>query len=494
MKRTNLLFIYTDEQSFNTLAAYGNEQIEMPHLNRLAAASSVFEKAYVTQPVCTPSRSTLLTGLYPHTNGCTENNIPLQPTTACLPEMLAAGDYATAHIGKWHLGDELFAQHGFAEWVSIEDGYNAYFSAGRNPDATSSYHDFLIANGLRPERGERFGRAQASRLPEEYGKPAFLAGEASRFIRAHQDQPFVLYLNFLEPHMPFFGPRDDQYDPASIPLPPNFAPPLDESHPLKARVLAAAYRQRGHSGLPLQTPEDWQRMIANYWGLCSLVDTHIGTVLDTLEECGLYDDTLVVFTSDHGDMMGGHQLLAKCLMFEEAVRVPLLIRLPGQRQGKHIGGPVSQIDIVPTLLDLLGQEIPEHLQGESLRPLLETANAHSEANVFLQWNGPNSGIVGEEKGAFQVPTPLRGIVAADELEEAVTDPVRTLITPEGWKLNYSPRGEHELYNLGSDPGENKNAFGQKELEPLVEALANQIIQWQKRTGDNVVLPPLKSRH
>ena len=137
MKRTNLLFIYTDEQSFNTLAAYGNEQIEMPHLNRLAAASSVFEKAYVTQPVCTPSRSTLLTGLYPHTNGCTENNIPLQPTTACLPEMLAAGDYATAHIGKWHLGDELFAQHGFAEWVSIEDGYNAYFSAGRDPDATT---------------------------------------------------------------------------------------------------------------------------------------------------------------------------------------------------------------------------------------------------------------------------------------------------------------------------------------------------------------------
>ena len=235
-------------------------------------------------------------------------------------------------------------------------------------------------------------------------------------------------------------------------------------------------------------------MIANYWGLCSLVDTHIGTVLDTLEECGLYDDTLVVFTSDHGDMMGGHQLLAKCLMFEEAVRVPLLIRLPGQRQGKRIGGPVSQIDIVPTLLDLLDQEIPEHLQGESLRPLLETANASSEANVFLQWNGPNSGIVGEGKGEFQVPAPLRGIVAADELEEAVTDPVRTVITPEGWKLNYSPRGEHELYNLGSDPGENKNAFGQKELEPLVEALADQIIQWQKRTGDNVVLPPLKSRH
>ena len=112
MKKPNLLFVYTDEQAFNTLAAYGNNQIEMPNLNRLAEESIVFDQAYVSQPVCTPSRSTLLTGLYPHTNGCTENNIPLRPETACLPEMLKAGEYVCGHFGKWHLGDELFAQHG----------------------------------------------------------------------------------------------------------------------------------------------------------------------------------------------------------------------------------------------------------------------------------------------------------------------------------------------------------------------------------------------
>ncbi len=131
-KTPNLLFIYTDEQAINTLAAYGNSQIDMPNLNRLAEQSTVFEQAYVTQPVCTPSRSTLLTGQYPHTNSCIENNIPLKNGTPCLPEMLVNGKYATAHIGKWHLGDELYAQHGFDKWISIEDNYNKYFTEGKD--------------------------------------------------------------------------------------------------------------------------------------------------------------------------------------------------------------------------------------------------------------------------------------------------------------------------------------------------------------------------
>ena len=129
----NLLFIYTDEQSIDTLAAYGNTAIDMPHLNRLATSAAIFEQAYVTQTVCTPSRSSLLTGLYPHTNGCTENNIPLSATITCLPEMIAGGQYATAYYGKRHLGDEVFAQHGFADWRSIEDGYTKYYRPHRHP-------------------------------------------------------------------------------------------------------------------------------------------------------------------------------------------------------------------------------------------------------------------------------------------------------------------------------------------------------------------------
>ena len=481
----NLLFIYTDEQSFNTLAAYGNDQIEMPNLDRLAEQSMVFDRAYVSQPVCTASRSTILTGLYPHQSGMVENNTPLRPEIQCLPEMLAA-DYATAHVGKWHLGDELFAQHGFSEWVSMEDGYTPHFTPGRDKETTSSYHDFLIEKGLRPREGTRFGRGEAARFPEELGKPAFLAREASRFIRDNAHRPFVLYVNFLEPHMPFFGPRDDQYDPTEIPLPANFAE-LDDSQPLKARIFAAAYRELGHDGMSLQTPEQWQRMIANYWGLCSLIDTYTGTILDTLDDCGLGDNTIVVFTSDHGDMMGSHRLLAKCVMFEEAVRVPLLLRMPGQKGGRRVRGPVSQIDLVPTLLDLLSQPLPGHLGGKSLRPLIEGDETSSDCDVFIEWNGGNSGVVGEGDGAFLVPSALRGAVSPDQVAEAVADPVRTVVTPDGWKLNQSRRGDHELYNLTNDPGELSNLYGREDSRPVIADLRERIVQWQQRTGDAVDL-------
>jgi arylsulfatase A-like enzyme len=479
----NLLFLYTDEQAWGTLAAYGNNRIEMPNLNRLAEQSVVFDQAYVTQPVCTPSRSSLLTGLYPHTNGCTENNIPLRRETACLPEMLEAGKYVTAHFGKWHLGDEIFEQHGFDEWRSIEDMYRPYYSEGRDRDRRSDYHHFLVENGFEPGEGNLFKRHVTARLPEEYSKPAFLAREASRFIRENRDRPFVLYVNFLEPHMPFFGPRDDQYDPDDIPLPDDFDAVPGESQPLKTRVIQRLYYENGHGNLSLKTEADWRRMIANYWGLCSLVDTHVGTILDALDECLLGDSTIVVFTSDHGDMMGSHRLLAKCVMFEEAVRVPLLVRLPGRTGSKRVGGPVSQIDIVPTLLDLMGQSLPPHLQGKSLRPMLETESdsLHKE-DVFIEWNGRNSGVEGSLK---REPRPewMRAFGNSREIMEAVEDPVRTVITPDGWKLNFSPRGEHEMYDMCDDPGETRNLAREAGYRGKLDDLRYRIKQWQKATGD-----------
>jgi len=487
MQHPNLLFLYTDEQAFNTLAAYGNPRIEMPSLNRLAQTSSVFEQAYVTQPVCTPSRSTLLTGLYPHTNGCTENNIPLRPDIPCLPEMITRGEYVTGHFGKWHLGDEIFGQHGFDEWVSIEDGYRAYYGPNRDHTTKSSYHQFLVDNGITPSHGEFFGRGQATRLPEEYGKPAFLGQEASRFIRANQSKPFALYVNFLEPHMPFFGPRDDQYNPTDIPLPSNADATPGPEQPLKVRLMAEHYRRKGFGNLDLKNGPDWQRMIANYWGLCSLVDTHVGTILQTLDDCGLTENTIIVFTSDHGDMMGSHGLIAKCVMYQEAVRVPLLIRLPGQRRGKRVKGVVSQIDVVPTLLDLLGQALPDHLQGQSLKPVLESEDPVLTDNIFIEWNGPNNGL-GDVRSKVQMPEWMAEKASPAEIATACSDPVRTVITADGWKLNCSPLGEHELYNLHEDPGETENRFSKPRHAALRSKLLSEIRTWQKHTADTVTLP------
>ena len=487
MRPPNLLFLFTDEQRADTMAAYGNTRIQTPNLNRLAAQSTVFQRAYVTQPVCTPSRSTILTGLYPHTNGCTENNVSLPADVPCLPEMLSGGDYVAAYHGKWHLGDEIFCQHGFDEWRSIEDGYERYYSPGRDKTARSTYYHFLIESGLTPANGKFFGRAESTRLPEEFGKPAYLAGEASRFIREHQDRQFVLFVNFLEPHMPFFGPRDDQHSLDQVVLPDNYEALPTADQPLKTRLFQRVYYERGHSGLPLQTEAHWRRMIANYWGLCSLVDTHVGTILDTLAECGLDENTIVVYTSDHGDMMGSHRLLAKCVMFEEAVRVPLLVRLPGQTQAQRIPQPVSQVDLVPTLLDWMGQPLPSGLEGQSLRSLVEGSN--SAEDVFIEWNGPNNGL-GDAIGRVSVPEPMRDLATQSEIEAAITDPVRTVITPDGWKYNCSPLGEHELYNLVEDPLETHNLVRRAELQPKVQELWQRIRRWQERTVDSVELPSL----
>ena len=454
MKKTNLLFLYTDEQAFNTLACYGNTQIEMPFLNELADTSTVFERAYVSQPICTPSRSTLLTGLWPHSNGCTANNIPLSRKTKCLPEMLPVGDYVTGHYGKWHLGDEIFAQHGFDEWSNYEDHYIRYYSNDRNPESRSDYHHYLLEHGYKPDLKKEniFSRKFTARLPEVHGKPAYTANRAIDFIQRHSDTPFALYVNFLEPHMPFFGPRDNQYDPETIPLPENFESCPDKSMPQKYCQAKEKFSEKGSSGISLKNVEGWRKIRANYWGLCSLVDTHAGRILQALKDSNLWDDTLIVFTSDHGDMMGAHRLIAKGVMYEEAIRVPMLIKMPQQNQQKLIKGAMSHIDLLPTVLDILGADIPEKLPGKSLKQSMQAESPILKDDVFIEWNSAT--------------------VEGNAIEGG--DCERTVITPDGWKYVCSPMGEHILFNLKEDPFETVNLYEKYAQSELIKELTARI--------------------
>ncbi len=493
MAPPNLLFIYTDQQRSDSLAAYGNDLIQMPNLNRLAEESVVFEQTYVAQPVCQPSRATIQTGLYPHTAGVTTGHIydTLKTETPCLPEMVDSDYYICGHYGKWHLGDDVWAQHGFDDWISIEDmQHRPVYTEGRDSFQHCSYHDFAVGQGYEPDQvaddGFRaFSSGFCARLPEEFGKPAYLAREASRFIRENKARPFVLYVSIFEPHQPYFGPRDDQYDPAQIALPPNFANPPGEDQALKARVLYHYYNEcgfgeRGYSNSGLSTEQDWRGLIARYWGLCSLVDTHVGTILDTLDQCGLADDTIVVFTSDHGDLMGSHRLRGKGLMFEESVRVPLLIRVPGETS-KHVKGPVGHVDLMPTLLDMLDQQIPDHLPGKSLLPLIRQGGIPSaDRDVFIEWQGP-------QPPEDFVPKAMKGIVSEEEIRASTLDQVRTIVTPDGWKFTCSPLGEHELYNLVQDPIETRNLARNSTYRSLIRDLTARIQRWQEETGDTVDL-------
>jgi len=509
-KQPNLVFIWTDQQAAETLGAYGNDIVETPNLDAFAQDSTLFENAYVTQPICGPSRSSIMTGLYPHTTGMTENNIPLPDSIDCFPELGEFEEYETAFIGKWHLGDEIFAQRGFDEWHGIEDQYREFYSDDRDAQAHSDYYHFLVDNGFDPDVEdpdgfEWFSRSHAASLPEEYSKPAYMAQETKRFLR-EVDQPFILHVMFLEPHDPYTGPRDDQYDPADVPLPENFEHDGFDDQPLKVRLERAA--QRNGIGIPEfmgenPSEDDWRELISNYLGLVSMVDTYVGEIFDTLEAEGHADETVSVFTSDHGDMMGSHQLMYKSVMFEEAVRVPLMVRVPGaERNGERVSTPVSQIDLVPTLLDAMGQDVPDHLHGESWVPFLEAEDDLPRDYAVTEWNG--CAIRGQgrsylsrtdEERVTKNPDPTSphpdymdvwGTMASDEeIMTAMTEPVRTIITADGWKLNLRASGEMELYDLESDPIETNDLS--EVHSDRVDELLRKIFDWQTETYDPVYL-------
>ena len=475
-KKPNLLFIWTDEQRADTMAAYGNQKIRTPNLDRLAKQSFVFQKTYVTQPVCSASRSSVMSGLYPHTSGVTYNNIPLSENILCFPELLNDPDYHTAYMGKWHLGNELFPQHGFDTWISIEDQYNSFFSEEKDREARSDYHHWLLEKGYQPSNPKEniFSRSFAASLPIEHCKPKFLEEKACKYLEAHQNDPFVLYVNFLEPHMPFTGPLDDMYKPEDTDLPESFYDSLDENEPLRYRLYRESFiHQYG------EKEEDMRQLIAKYWGLVSQVDKSVGTILDKLEEMGLADNTLVVYTSDHGDMMGAHHMVEKQVMFEEAVRVPFMLKAPFISKNQTIiQQRVSQIDIVPTLLDLMGKYIPVSLQGKSLTSLLK-GEVMTEDYIFIEWNPYQNYWQGILKS-----TQLAG---EEEIKRAVLSYTRTVISPDGWKLCLSNSDHSQLFNLNEDPFETTNLFTNPIYQNRIDFLTTKIEEWQKATRDTVDL-------
>jgi len=349
----------------------------------------------------------------------------------------------------------------------------------RDRAAHCSYYHFLCSQGFEPEQGDDFSafpRPYSAGLPAEYSKPEFLARTACRFIRENRDRPFVLYVNYLEPHMPFTGPYNDLHRPEEVTLPANFDTPPHPDEPLRCRLLRERWARR-FAEHDLTTEAGWRRLIANYWGLVSLVDESVGRILAALSECGLEDRTLVVFTSDHGDMMGSHRLLTKTVMYQEAVRVPLLMRIPWLGNAPaRVEAPVSQIDLVPTLLDLMGQPIPDTLPGHSLRPVLEGRGGPAEDHVFIEWNGPD--------GMEHLRRERNDQRDAERIAGSAS---RCVISPDGWKLNLSVADKSELYHLTDDPLETTNLFYSGQHTDVIRRLTDQIHRFQQATADEVRL-------
>ncbi len=484
----NLVFIFSDQQRADTMAAYGNQWIDTPAMNRLAESGSVVENCYVSSPICTPSRSTIMTGTWPHLNGAYKNNVPLPQEVDTIVDHIP-DRYHKAYFGKWHLGDENSKRRGFDEWHPIEDGYRVWSTQSEYNDIFSPYHHYLIEQGYEPDSevaGRRvFSRPFAHRLPAEHTKASYLGSEVSRFIDRNRERPFALYVNFLEPHFPYAGPLNDRYDPESIPESPVFMqdPPGDAS--MMAQLMAAQYKTgedrmapnaarelRGEEVSPIgQEEADLREIQARYFGLVTLLDCAIGKILDAIEKAGISDNTIVVFTSEHGDQLGDHGILHKMVMYEETVKVPMLIKVPWLPKIR-IAGRYSHIDTVPTLLDLMGFDIPDSLPGESRAEVI-AGSAELDSDAIIAWHG---------RGLDGLTLPMSPL----ELQRDI--PHRVIVAADGWKLNLAVGDYCELYDLNTDPYEQKNLFYRGDYGEKAVEMARKIRAWQDVNDDRVPLP------
>src|SRR5215813_10194370 len=477
-RKPNLVLFLPDQQRADTLACYGGVKVDAPNLNKLASESVVFERTYVTHPVCTPSRSSLMTGTWPHINGCTRNSVPLDRRFRIFPELMQDQDYRTAYIGKWHLGEDGPAYAEASAGKPARRGFEHYVST----DGHGDYSNFLISKGVAPDKSNgRFSEVAISNLPIELSRPKFLEKHACDFIEKHQRDPFILVVAFVEPHSPYNGPLNDANPIDEIELGLTATLPESEDIPLRYRLMrewqqAEALLDRER--LPMQlffgiTPDEYRSIRQRYLGLVTMVDQSIGAILGCVERCGLRDDTIVVHTSDHGDSLGAHHVFGKETMFEEAARVPLLIRLPRQMRPKLISHPVSHIDFLPTLLDLLGQSNHPQCAGKSLLPLINDETV-SPQNVFLEW-APNRTKV--KKGSR--------LARRRMIKRAVEESTRTVVSQDGWKLSLSDKDRNELCNLKDDPFETRNLCSDPQYASVISRLSGEIQRWQEATKDKL---------
>jgi len=463
--KPNLLVFLPDQLRADAIVGKSASTVHAPNLHKLASQSVVFERAYVTQPICAPSRSSLLSGTWPHQNGCTNNQKALSRKFRCLPDLVADSDYRIGYFGKWHLGDEFSAQRGFEEWTSTEEYFKSADS-DREVEGVSDYTKFLLSKGYKPDsgKGKYFSYEFICKLPFELRKPKFLETRACKFLENYRDQPFILFVAFFEPHPPYSGPLNAEHPLEAVSLDASAEDTFGEEVPLRSRLLQEFYRKQFHR------TKGYRETKQKYLGLITEVDRCIGMILAKVDDLGLTSRTITVLTSDHGDMMSGHGILGKRLMFDQSARVPYLIRLPGQQRLLSCAHPISHIDFAPTILNLLGKPPDLQCAGQTRANLIR-GEASSPDPVFLEWAPGNEMIYHSKLGT------------TEEIKRCLAESTRAVVSPDGWKLCLRDKDKNELYNVRDDPEERSNLYYQSARADIISRLTSEIHHWQERVGD-----------
>ena len=371
----NVLFISVDDMN-NDLGCYGHRLVKSPNIDRLARRGARFDRAYCQFPLCSPSRSSLMTGLRPDATRVFDLRYHFRtglPDAVTLSQFFTNKGYYAARVGKiYHYGNPgQIGTSGLDDPPSWQEVFNP---AGR--DRTT-----IESNIVNYTPGRGLGSAMCL-LADKEGKDeehtdGMVATKAIELLEKHREKPFFLAVGFYKPHTPYVAPQKyfDLYPPRKISLPPTGA----TNH--VPELALASTRPWPWFGATEEQARECKRA---YYATISFVDAQIGRVLDALDRLKLADNTIVVFWSDHGYLLGEHGLWMKQSCFEESARVPLIIAAPGKQRGRACSQIVELVDLYPTLVDLAGFEVPRHLHGVSLVPLLKNSNAEWNRPAFTQ--------------------------------------------------------------------------------------------------------------
>ncbi len=461
----NILFIMCDQLRADYLSCYGHPRLATPNIDRLAAMGTRFTRAYVQGSVCGPSRMSFYTGRYVMSHGATWNFVPLPAGERTLGDYLRAAGLRTAVVGKTHATADgegiarltlradsgaglLLAEAGFEPYAR-HDGivpdravekrggvYNAFLKAkgyaGHNP-----WHEYansgLAADGSVASGWNMRNARLSARVTEADSETAWTTNRAMDFIREQGEQPWCLHLSYIKPHWPYIAPAPYHaaYGAEDCVAPVRADHEREDAHPVYRE-----YRKHEESAA-FARDEVRRTVIPAYMGLVKQIDDHIGRLLACLQDAGRMGDTMIVFTSDHGDFLGDHWLGDKEMLFEPAVRVPLIMVDPSQKsvRGAVSDALVEAIDLVPTFLDALRQTIPDHIiEGRSLLPLLHGGDAPARDAVFCELDY-----------AFSPARRALGI----GLDSARAVMVRT----QDWKLVHYDGFPCQIFDMTNDPFE-----------------------------------------
>ncbi len=439
----NVLVLMCDHHRFDALSCLGNPLAHTPNLDRLAARSVRFENCFTQSPVCAPARHSLATGRYAHAQGVITNSHKPHSGMVTIAHALQPLGYRRFQQGHMHWTDP-----------DMDTGYEP-------PVTKAMWRESMPAEALARYDWESQGitrRTTAGPSPrtrEQYSG-YFVAANAVCQIEsaAERGEQFLCWTAFSEPHPPFYPPREiyERFDQAQIDLPKQA--PADAAPP--HQVILQKRREWEHL-----TEVELRQMLAGYYGMVELVDGYIGTVLDAVERLGIAEDTIIIWTTDHGDQMWEHELFLKFQMHEGSVHVPLLIHDP--RRGSGVRTKlVEHIDLFPTICELVGAECPDTVQGRSLAPLLGVSGTDTSLSVPETPEGP---------------TP-------EGWRDAVFSQIGTIqmIRTEQWKLNVYDGEPGELYDLENDPEEFYNRVADADYADTVQSLHERLRDWEQSSS------------